>query len=292
MYPIDRRKLAHHVYSLFNSLRKTAIVFQVSHSTIHRWLQNPEKKKYYRVSKKADDIVQIIKATVVSNPFITVRSFVTVIKDSLKINVSRELVRVVIKRLGLTSKKAKFFATPKRLEETTKLFIECRKEFINQGRYIVSLDETSFGRYGKPMFGYSPKGTPLVLSKKPLTKAKPTSVLAIIDSNGLVVKEHLVGPYNKVLFTEFLRKSQLPPHTVILLDNVRFHHSSTVKDLASERQWELLYIPPYSPWFNPIEEAFSIVKRQYYKHWNIDQSFESLKPSHCKAFFDHSFKKN
>jgi len=64
----------------------------------------------------------------------------------LNINVSRELVRVVIKRLGLTSKKAKFFATPKRLQETTESFVERRKEFIHQGRYIVSLDETSFGR--------------------------------------------------------------------------------------------------------------------------------------------------
>jgi len=36
MYPIDRRKLAQHIYSLFNSLRKTAIVLQVSHSTVHR----------------------------------------------------------------------------------------------------------------------------------------------------------------------------------------------------------------------------------------------------------------
>ena len=105
MYPVDRRRLAHHVYSLFNSLRKTAIVLQVSHSTIHRWLRNPERKKYSRTSKKAEDIIQILKATIVSNPFITVRSFVTVIKDALNINVSKELVRVVIKRLGFTSKK-------------------------------------------------------------------------------------------------------------------------------------------------------------------------------------------
>ena len=86
------------------------------------------------------------------------------------------------------------------MKETTETFIERRDELIRQGRYIVSLDETSFGRYGNPMFGYSAKGTPLVLPKKPFTKAKPTSVLAIIDQDGLVTKEHLVGPYNKLLF--------------------------------------------------------------------------------------------
>ena len=40
MYPIDRRKLAIHVYSLFSSLRKTARILQVSHSTVSRWLKS------------------------------------------------------------------------------------------------------------------------------------------------------------------------------------------------------------------------------------------------------------
>lgn len=235
MYPVDRRKLAMHVYSLLHSLRKTAVILQVSHSTIHRWLKNPERKVYSRQSTKAITIVDVVRNTVLANPFITIREFEKVIKDSVDLVVSRELVRAVIKRLGFTTKKAKFFASPSKLKETTESFVTRRNECIQQGKYIVSLDETSFGRYGKPMFGYSPKGSPLVLSKKPLTKAKPTSVVAIVDCHGLVTKEHLVGPYNKTLFLEFLKKCQLPVGTVILLDNVRFHHSLVVKELAMEK---------------------------------------------------------
>ena len=44
MYPLDRRTLALHVYTLFFSLRKTANVLQVSHMTISRWISNPERK--------------------------------------------------------------------------------------------------------------------------------------------------------------------------------------------------------------------------------------------------------
>lgn len=109
---------------------------------------------------------------------------------------SKELVRLLIKKLGFSHKKAKFFAAPKHLKETTAEFVKLRNWLVNEQKYIVSLDETSFGRHGKSMYGYSPKGTPLKLSKNPMTKAKPTSVIAIIDNNGIVAKEHLEGAYN------------------------------------------------------------------------------------------------
>ena len=48
MYPIDRRKVAIHMYSILSSLRKVSILLNTSHSTIHRWLKNPERKKYTR----------------------------------------------------------------------------------------------------------------------------------------------------------------------------------------------------------------------------------------------------
>ena len=51
MYALDRRKLATHVYSLIKSLRKAAIILQVSHTTVARWLRSPERKKYSRSCK-------------------------------------------------------------------------------------------------------------------------------------------------------------------------------------------------------------------------------------------------
>jgi len=287
MYSIDRRKIAIHVYSLLRSLRKTAIILQVSHTTISRWLKNPERKLYYRKSLRTEQIIDIIKTTIISNPFITVRSFVKVIKDTLNIQVSRELVRVVIKKLGFTSKKAKFFSKPNHIKQTTETFIERRDRFIQENRYIVSLDETSFGRNGKPVFGYSTKGSPLIVPKPP-PQAKATSVLAVVDNKGIVSRKSVQGAYNKELFLEFLQSLQLPLDTVILLDNVRFHHSNVIKEFVQTKQWTLLYVPPYSPWFNPIEEVFSIVKRHYYRYWNINTAFDSIKESHCKSFFEHA----
>ncbi len=85
---------------------------------------------------------------------------------------------------------------------------------------------------------------------------------------------------------EFLEGLDLPEKSVILLDNVSFHHSRSVYNIASKRSWDLLFVPPYSPWFNPIEGIFSIIKRHYYENGDINEAFKAVKASHCKAFFD------
>jgi putative transposase len=105
---------------------------------------------------------------------------------------------------------------------------------------------------------------------------------------GIVGRESILGAYKATTFSAFLKTRQLPETTVILLDNASIHRSSLVKQVVIEKNWTLLFLPPYSPWFNPIE-AFSIVKRQFYQHWNIEDAFKALTAEHCKAFFKHAF---
>ncbi len=45
------------------------------------------------------------------------------------------------------------------------------------------------------------------------------------------------------------------------MDNLTAHKGDRVKELIEEQGGELLYLPPYSPDFNPIEEAFSKIKK-------------------------------
>ena len=80
----------------------------------------------------------------------------------------------------------------------------------------------------------------------------------------------------------------LPEKAIILLDNVRFHYSKSVDKLAKERNWDLCFVPPYSPWFNPIEGIFSIMKRAYYKDCSIIESINAVTPDHLQAFFRYS----
>lgn len=75
-----------------------------------------------------------------------------------------------------------------------------------------------------------------------------------------------------------------------MLDNVSFHHSHVVKQFATDKNLILLYVPPYSPWYNPIEGVFLIIKRHFYKTGNIEESFAMVNAKHIEAFFKDSWK--
>jgi transposase len=57
-----------------------------------------------------------------------------------------------------------------------------------------------------------------------------------------------------------LLSAALEPRQVVVMDNLSAHKGSRVRDLIEAKGCELLYLPPYSPDLNPIEEAFSKVK--------------------------------
>jgi transposase len=291
MYPGDRRVLALHVYGLLHSLRKTARLVLVSHSTIARWLRNPKPKGYCRTTPtKSQAVSESIRAAVQSDPLASVRTIRDRILEVLGMAVSCGLIRVALKRLGYSRKKARFCG-PKlpntQHERKTREFIQARKEFVEQERTFVSIDETSFGRHTPAIMGYSMRGTPLYVGKvKP--RVTTTSVLACVSREGLVKRQSIRGSFNTLSFVAFLQDLDVPPRTVLLLDNVAFHHSKAVKALATSRGWDLLYVPPYSPWYNPIEFCFSIVKRAFYKGGSPDEAFEKLQPRHCWAFFTKS----
>jgi len=69
MYHVDRRRVALHIYGLLNSLRKTSKLLQVSHSTISRWLRQPERKPYPTRKSKTTLVAECIRASISNNPF-------------------------------------------------------------------------------------------------------------------------------------------------------------------------------------------------------------------------------
>ena len=71
---------------------------------------------------------------------------------------------------------------------------------------------------------------------------------------------------NRTEFAEFLRQIRLAtskeerPKLVIVLDNHRSHHEDSMATLARNLNFELLFLPPYTPQLNPIESLWSVVK--------------------------------
>lgn len=290
MYHLDRRKVALRLYSMLGSLRKTAMLVNVHFSTISRWMKAPERKTYTRsVLSKSQTIIECLKDTIQSNPFLSIRELTKLLQQTLKVTVSRELVRVAIKRQGLTKKKAKVVGTSKNLSEKTSMFLKNREIFLADNSDIYSIDETSFGRNWPDIRGYSKKGEPLYLQKMKV-EGKNISVLACASKSGWVKTKKLYGSFNSQSFADFILSLELDRGSVILLDNVAFHHSKIVKEAFDTKGFKPLYTPPYSPWFNPIELCFSVVKRTFYKTQDIEKSFQNIDTKLFEKFFDKSMR--
>ncbi len=67
-------------------------------------------------------------------------------------------------------------------------------------------------------------------------------------------------------------------HSIIIMDNCSIHHTQHIKDYLDDMGIMLLYLPPYSPDFNPIEELFSYLKYYLKEHEQLIESLPSPIP--------------
>jgi transposase len=73
----------------------------------------------------------------------------------------------------------------------------------------------------------------------------------------------LDGPINRNAFEVSVEKILVPelrPGDIVVMDNLSSHKSPTVRTMIEAAEANLLYLPPYSPDFNPIQKAFSKLK--------------------------------
>jgi transposase len=71
------------------------------------------------------------------------------------------------------------------------------------------------------------------------------------------------GPTTREVFEAYLEQvlgPTLRKGQVVVMDNLSSHKGSRVRQLIEQQGCELMYLPPYSPDFNPIEEAFAKIK--------------------------------
>jgi transposase len=72
------------------------------------------------------------------------------------------------------------------------------------------------------------------------------------------------GATTATVFESYVEKALAPTlrpgQEIVVMDNLSAHKGARVRKLIEERHCELVYLPPYSPDLNPIEEAFSKMK--------------------------------
>ncbi len=297
MYSIEIRKIIIIMYKKLNSLRKVQLLTNISKSTVSRWYHNilPNIHKEKR-NLKLPLIINAIELTLKLNPFFTVNDIKLHLKNSCNIDCSPSLIRTIMKKhMNLVYKNPKFIPCPneKVIKDKTKTFCNDFNLLINKYniKNIVSIDEIGFSSRVRPLKAWYKKSHINYIKYKPNVNSINKSVCSCITSNGNISYKIQNNPYTKITFLDFLKTLNLPKNTIILLDNVSFHHSKIIKNYALSKHWNLLYIPPYSPWFNPIENVFSVIKNHYRKNKDIDLAFKNIKSEIIINCINSSIKK-
>jgi transposase len=97
----------------------------------------------------------------------------------------------------------------------------------------------------------------------PRNWGKNVTLLASITHRGLGPCLAVEGSTTREVFEAYLEQVLAPalrPGRVVVMDNLSAHKGGRVKEIVEARGCELLYLPPYSPDFNPLEQAFSKIK--------------------------------
>lgn len=127
---------------------------------------------------------------------------------------------------------------------------------------LVFIDETWAATNMARRYGRAPKGERL-RAGIPHGHWKTTTFVAGLRMTGMVAPMVLDGPINGHAFQAYVDQVLVPelkPGDIVIMDNLGSHKGVGVRQAIEAAGAELLYLPPYSPDFNPIENAFSKLK--------------------------------
>ena len=129
-------------------------------------------------------------------------------------------------------------------------------------RRFVFLDETWASTNMARRYGRCPRGERLVAAV-PHGHWKTTTFVCGLRHDGLVAPLVLDGALTGDVFLAYVRR-QLAPELragdVLVMDNLSVHKVGGVREAVEAAGARLLYLPPYSPDLNPIEQVFSKLK--------------------------------
>jgi transposase len=127
---------------------------------------------------------------------------------------------------------------------------------------LVFVDEMGTNVSLSPLYAWSRKGE-RAFGSAPRNWGKNVTLLASITRGGLSECLAVEGPTRREVFEAYLEQVLVPtlvPGQIVVMDNLSAHKGGRVKGIIEGRGCELIYLPPYSPDLNPIEQAFSKVK--------------------------------
>lgn len=144
---------------------------------------------------------------------------------------------------------------------------EKRKQWLEQqlemnSNSLVFIDESGINIDFTRLYGRG-KGASRVWDKAPLNTPKNTTLLSSVRLDGEMICGYFQGAMTGDIFLSYVQE-HLVPHLregdIVVMDNLRTHKVSGVREAIEGAGASLVYLPPYSPDFNPIEMLWSKLK--------------------------------
>ncbi len=132
---------------------------------------------------------------------------------------------------------------------------------VEPGR-LLFVDECGTHTSLAPIYGYAPRGERLSVSV-PRNRGENTTLLSSMTLEGMGPSLAVEGPTTARVFETYVEKVLIPslePGQIVVMDNLSAHRPKRIRELIEQHGCELLYLPTYSPDYNPIEEAFAKIK--------------------------------
>ncbi len=167
-------------------------------------------------------------------------------------------------------------------------------------RRLVFVDEMGTNTSLSPLYAWSPRGQRASCSV-PRNRGPNTTAACEYDLRGYGLFAGRGGCCNRPceVFETYVERVLVPTlrcGQVVVVDNLTAHKGARVKEMIEERGCQLLHLPAYSPDLNPIEEAFSKIKRLVRKAEArtrealieaIGRALSAVTSGDARGFFEH-----
>lgn len=253
------------------SFRAVAARFQVSVSSVQRSVQQHRKQGHLTPAPHGGGQSMKLTAEVQQWLVEVANAQVDASQDELRqevkartgVDVSQPTVSRLLKQAGITRKKK----TKRATEQDTPEVTAERQTFAEQQPQIRSADLVAIDDMGiitgmSRAYGYAPRGERAVAAELGGHGTR-LSVVGALTVDGFLGGLEVLGTVNGDVVEAFITQIVVPhlqPGKIVLLDNARVHHRETLQELIEATGARVLFLPRYSPEYNPIELCWSKIK--------------------------------
>ncbi|KAJ5513129.1 hypothetical protein N7463_002681 [Penicillium fimorum] len=203
-------------------------------------------------------------------PGLYLEEMVIFLWDEFRMLASTSSIRRALVSKGWSKKTARQSAKEQNAE-LREIYLHNLSDF--ESYHLVYVDESGCDkRIGFRRTGWSPLGVaPRQVSQ--FHRDERYQILPAYAQDGILMSRVFRGSTDATVFEDFIDEllrhcGRWPePKSVLVMDNASFHHSERISQMCANAGVKLVYLPPYSPDLNPIEEFFAELEGFIRRNW-------------------------